>query len=118
MTNLLQETIQAIKNSGHKVQDIVFIGSIDSGYSCTWNEFLLLADIEYDSGYGGQEVASDLTIVFSDGSTMWRREYDGSEWWEYSKPVESPKERKKITKLTGGMWATLADLNNNPSLTK
>lgn len=118
MTNLLQETIQDIENSGHNVQDIVFIGSSYSGYSCTWNEFLLLADIEYNSGYGAQEVASDLTIVFRDGITMWRSEYDGSEWWEYVKPVESPKEQKKITKLTGGMWATLADLNDKPSPTK
>ena len=115
MTNLLQETTQAIENSGHTVQDIVFIGSIDSGYSCTWAEFVLLADIEYDSGYGMREVAYDLTIVFSDGSTMWRNEYDGSEWWEYSKPVKIPEEQKQILKLTGGAWSSLAELQENPN---
>ena len=113
MTNLLQETIRAIENSGHTVQDIVFIGSVDSGYSCTWAEFVLLADIEYDSGYGAQEVAYDLVIVFRDGSTMWRNEYDGSEWWEYSIPLKIPKEQKQISKLTGDTWASLATLHKD-----
>ena len=113
MTNLLKETLQDIEYFGHKVQDIVFIGSIGSGYSCTWAEFLVLADIEYYSGFGGQKVASDLTIVFGDGSTMWRAEYDGSEWWEYSKPVEIPENQKQILKLNGGMWKSLEELHEN-----
>ena len=113
MQNLLKETIKDIKQSGHKVSDITFIGSIDSGYSCTWDEFLTLADIEYDNGFGCQEIASDLTIVFSDGNTMWRAEYDGSEWWEYSKPVEIPENQKKILKLNGGLWTTLEELHEN-----
>ena len=113
MTNLLQETIKDIEKSGHKVSDITFIGSLDSGYSCTWSEFLTLADIEYDAGFGGQEIASDLTIVFSDGSTMWRAEYDGSEWWEYSKPVEIPENQKQILKLNGGLWTSLEELHEN-----
>ena len=109
MTNLLQETIKDIEKSGHEVSDITFIGSLDSGYSCTWGQFLTLADIEY----GGQEIASDLTIVFGDGSTMWRAEYDGSERWEYSKPVEIPEKQKQILKLTGGIWGSLKDLHEN-----
>ena len=114
MTNLLKETKADIKNSGHKVSDIIFIGSIDSGYSCTWDEFLTLADIEYRAGFGYQEIASDLTIVFSDGSTMWRAEYDGSEWWEYSKPVKIPENQKQILRLNGGFWTSLENLNENP----
>ena len=113
MTNLLKETKADIKNSGHKVSDIIFIGSIDSGYSCTWDEFLTLADIEYHAGFGYQEIASDLTIVFSDGSTMWRGEYDGSEWWEYSKPAEIPENQKQILKLNGGFWTSLEALHEN-----
>ena len=113
MTNLLQETIQCIEDSGHEIQDIVFIGSVVSGHSCTWDDFLLLADIEYDSGFGAREVAYDLVIVFKDGSNLWRNEYDGSEWWEYSKPVEIPKEQKKILRLTGGAWASLAARQEN-----
>ena len=113
MTNLLQETIKDIENSGHKVSDVIFIGSLDSGYSCTWDEFITLADIEYDAGFGGQEIASDLTIVFCDGSTMWRGEYDGSEWWEYSKPVEIPEKQKQILKLKGEYWTSLEALHEN-----
>ena len=113
MTNLLQETIQDIETSGHEVSDITFIGSLDSGYSCTWGQFLTLADIEYDAGFGGQEIASDLTIVFRDGSTMWRAEYDGSEWWEYSKPVEIHENQKQILKLNGGLWTSLEELHEN-----
>lgn len=90
MRNLLTETREAIHNSGHSTQDIIFIGAEQSGYSCTWDQFVELADRQYDSGYGGQEVARDLIIVFSDKTKMWRGEYDGSEWWEYSDPFVMP----------------------------
>lgn len=39
-----------------------------------------LASIDYDNGYGGQELFG--TIVFKDGTWLERGEYDGSEWWE------------------------------------
>lgn len=81
MTNLLLETAEAITNSGHEPKDIIFIGSMRSGHSCTWEEFQTLADRLYDDGFGGQNVASDLIIAFSDGIVMERGEYDGSEWW-------------------------------------
>lgn len=70
MTNFLEETKTDIEKSGHQTSDIVFIGSEKSGHQCSWDEFCLLANREYDSGYGGQEVSSDLIIVFSDGSSM------------------------------------------------
>lgn len=50
--NLLKETLEDIKHSGHEIADIVFIGSQNSGYSCTWLEFEKLADQEYDDGFG------------------------------------------------------------------
>ncbi|MDU0406154.1 hypothetical protein ML8HA_01956 [Lactococcus lactis] len=34
----------------------------------------------YDSGYGGQEIAYNLMIK-GNGFIMTRGEYDGSEWW-------------------------------------
>ena len=109
--NLLIETVEATLASGHAPDDIVFIGSEESGHSCTWAEFAVIADIEYDDGHGAQEVSSDLIIVFSDKATMWRHEYDGAEWWEYSKPFHMPDQTKPIKHLAGGMWATLAELN-------
>lgn len=40
-------------------------------------------DIDYDDGYGSQEIAADLVVAFTDGGFLRREEYDGSEWWEY-----------------------------------
>lgn len=98
--NLLAETLRDIAKSGHTPDDIVFIGSRKSGHHCSWDEFTHLADIEYDGGYGAQEVASDLEIVFRDGGGMWRTEYDGSEGWEYHRPFVMPQDAKPIKRLT------------------
>jgi hypothetical protein len=114
--NLLKETLTNITDSGHTVEEVLFIGSADGAYSCTWAEFEALADLEYDQGYGAQEVATDLIMVFTDGKKMWRHEYDGSEWWMYDAPgeVDYTVQGKPITKLTGDMWAELARLNPTP----
>lgn len=110
--NLLQETIEDISNSGHRIEDIIYIGSEESGHCCDWEEFKILADIEYYDGFGAQEIASDLVIAFSGGAKMWRHEYDGSERWEYSRPFVAPKEKKKIKTLrNGSMWCDLSEMN-------
>lgn len=103
MGNLLKETTDAIADSGHDPADIVFIGSEESGHRCTWEEFTVLADREYDSGFGGAEVNTKLVIRFSDGQSMWRGEYDGNEWWEYSTPApaEVPPAKPIKTLFTG-----------------
>ena len=114
--NLLTETIQDIKDSGHSVKDVTFVGSSDGEYSCSWEEFKRLADRDYDSGYGAPEVATDLIIAFTDGSTMWRSEYDGSERWEFSAPFVKPDQSKPIETLfsadRGSVgWDTLKELH-------
>lgn len=110
--NLLEETVEDIVNSGHSALDIIFIGSVESGYSCSWDQFKLIADIDYDCGFGGQEIASDLIIAFSDGHTMWRHEYDGSECWRYSKPFVMPENKKQLlTVNNGGCWVSLEDIH-------
>lgn len=54
------------------------------GYSSEeYNCFLNLLDFEYDNGYGCQELYG--YIWYADGTWSSRREYDGSEWWEYYK---------------------------------
>lgn len=112
MTNLLTETIEAITGSGHTPEDVVFIGSEETGHRCTWAEFVELADFEYDSSFGAAHIATDLKIVFSDGSTMWRGEYDGSEWWNYSEPFQVPEKSHPIRTLGGPgvMWKTLGEM--------
>lgn len=46
-------------------------------------EFLKKLDFEYDNDFGWQEVYG--TIMFNDSTWIERREYDGSEWWEFFK---------------------------------
>jgi hypothetical protein len=111
--SLLTETLEAIERSGHTPEQVTFVGSLDAEYRCTWDEFAVLADVVYDSGYGAAEVATDLIIRFDDGRKMWRGEYDGSEWWEFDPigTVDYSKPGKPIQKLTGGLWETLASLH-------
>lgn len=114
MTNLLNETKEAIERSNHKPTDIIFIGSEISGHSCSWEEFTSLANHTYDSGFGAQEVANDLIIVFNDGSRLHRREYDGAENWDYHRPFKMPKNTKPIKQLiTSNIgWENLAEMNS------
>jgi len=97
--NFLEETLRAIEGSGHTPDDITFIGSLDTGHSCSWGEFATLADFDYNSGYGAAKIAMDLVIAFKDTTYMTRGEYDGSEWWAYNEPLVLPTERKPITRL-------------------
>lgn len=113
--NLLNETIDAINESGHSVEQIIFIGSEKTGHQCTWDEFQTLANREYDNGYGAQVVATDLIIVFGDGTKLWRGEYDGSEWWEFSRPFVKPETCNPIRDLfvTRCGWQDLEDINRS-----
>jgi len=105
---LLNETVDKINQSGLDLDDIIFIGSKDGKYSCNWLEFETLADRDYDSGYGGQEVASDLIIAFKCGTVMSRTEYDGSEWWSVVVPFKPfDFKGKSIPTLFPGNWEKL-----------
>jgi len=113
MSNLLDETIEDFKVFKLSYKDIIFIGSEETGHSCTWSEFQDLANIEYDSGYGGQEIASDLIIVFKNGAIMSRSEYDGSEAWILSKPFKMPQVKQKIYGLKAHQgWLSLAEISD------
>lgn len=113
MTNLLQETKNVIKDNGLEIKDIIFIGSLRSGHTCSWKQFRRLADVEYNSGFGAQRIASDLVIVFQSTTLMERVEYDGSEGWKVNQPVELPSPRKPISSLIIDNigWKTLQEMN-------
>ncbi len=115
MPNLLEETKRAMTNGEHSIKDIIFIGSERSGHSCTWEQFKVLANKEYASNYGTLVVAKDLIIVFSTGHKMWRSEYDGSEYWEYTIPFKRPAESKPIVNLfaENRSWRTLAKIQKD-----
>ena len=90
MSNLLHETIGALKENGKTEKDIKWIGSNE--VEIPQEMFFKMADTVYDAGYGGHEVASDLMIV---GDDWWleRAEYDGSEWWEFKTMPNKPKNK-------------------------
>ena len=48
-----------------------------------------LLDVEYNTGYGGQELFGN--IWYEDGTWSERGEYDGSEWWEHKVCPAIPK---------------------------
>lgn len=99
--NFKAETIMAVKESGHSLEDVMFIGSQDGKYRMTMEEFEKYSDFTYDSGYGSVEIPEDLIIYFRDKSYIIRGEYDGSEWWNYNEPLDYSEndEHKKFNKL-------------------
>lgn len=114
MANFLEETIRNIKAAGKTVDDIIFIGSLESGYACKgWDHFKDISNFEYDDGFGSAKIATDLVVVFSDYSHFRREEYDGSERWEYIPFIKIPSKTKEVKKLGGDqyMWETLEEMN-------
>lgn len=98
-TNLLEETKGMLKHGGYTPEDIVFIGVVQSGLSCTWREFEIMANRTYNAGFGCHNVLGDLTIAFSDGCRLERGEYDGTEWWEWVRPFKMPDNQQPLTYL-------------------
>lgn len=109
MSNLLKETLAKLKENGKKEKDVIWVGNLNA--KTTWENFKNVADVDYDSGFGGQEVATDLLIV---GNNWWleRHEYDGSEWWEYKELPKEPTETIELKKIVGGCWSKLSEINN------
>jgi len=94
--NFLKETIETIQESGHKFEDVMFIGSSDGKYRMNWDKFTQKANFEYDNSWGSQKIAVDLIIYFKDKSYITREEYDGSEWWEHKVPYVKPQVNRHL----------------------
>lgn len=111
--NLLDETKGAISRSGHSTDDVRFVGSRDGELGIPWSQAEPVLDIDYDDGYGSQEIAADLVVVFTDGGFLRREEYDGREWWEYEPPFRVPETQKpfKLVKTPTYRTRFLADIN-------
>lgn len=110
--NFLAETVDAMKRNQLEPLDIVFIGSIESGHACDWEQFVNLANFNYDSGYGLEEVVVDLVIIFGNGARMSRGNYDGSEWWEVLPAFVTPQNFSPIVTLRG-RGDSLSDVNES-----
>ena len=86
VVNLLHETVEEIQKVGKVKADVLWVGSDDGRYAMKWSEFEDIAvGVNYDNGYGGNEIAMDLVVVFKDKTWLSRYEYDRAEWWTYNK---------------------------------
>lgn len=77
--NLLEETKELLERNGKTIFDVLWIGTKDA----VWDvDIQQLFNVDYDDGFGGQEIPDELLVV---GDDWWleRHEYDGSEWWEF-----------------------------------
>lgn len=114
--NLLKETKLILKENGKSIKDIIAVQGKD--FAISVENFINLADTDYDSGYGSPKVAEDLLII---GKDFWleRHEYDGSEWWEYKESPGILENIVEVTALTVNQcgfncscgWETLKNLN-------
>ena len=81
--NLLEETIKILANHGLTLEDIQFIKTRNGDFRPKFGGRKFL-DVDYDNGYGGNEIDLNLKIVGYDWG-LERHEYDGTEWWEFKK---------------------------------
>lgn len=87
--NLLQETLDALKENGKTPADVRWVGRESVNAKCSWDDFAKQANFEYYAGYGSAEIPGDL-IVAGDDWWLERAEYDGSEWWEFKAVPAEP----------------------------
>lgn len=109
MVNLLNETIDFLKRYEKTLLDVEWIGNDE--FTISMSDFCRLANVEYDEGFGYQNVASDLVLVGKD-FYLERIEYDGEENWEFKMIPDKPMEQRTIQSLiskTG--WETLSEIN-------
>lgn len=116
MNNLLRETVNMLAEYGRTPDDVSWVGSRDGKVGCSWDHFAVIADVNYDSGFGSNYVPLDVVVV---GRGWWleRLEYDGSEGWEYREPPVLQQERIAPTRIIPGRdWglfpSSLADAQN------
>ena len=108
MSKIIKETVGHLEELGYGESDVLWVGSRDGKFAMSWADFKdKFKNLEYDAGYGRQEIAADLVVV---GENWWleREEYDGAECWVYKK---SPKitSGKSFDKIIGS-WDDLADI--------
>lgn len=110
LTNLWDETIENLTAYGKAFEDVCYIQGAD--FKITKENFKQVAKkSDYYAGWGSAKVAEDLVLV---GKGWWleRSEYDGSEWWDFKEMPKQANETKEVKRLAGGMWNTLAELND------
>ena len=97
--NLFTETTDFIEKINKTPEDIIFIGNEETGESCSWEEFMTLADKDYREHHGNRKVRKDLVIIFSDLSRIHRHVYDNLGEWKFIKRFEMPDKTSKVKTL-------------------
>lgn len=87
--NFGKETRFAITVVDHFIDDIAWIGNYN--FRVDIDEFFKVADnTNYNNGYGTSYIPIDLMIVFKNGDSLHRFEYDGSERWRFYPSLTKP----------------------------
>ena len=109
--NLYDETVKVLEIHNKTIDDIKYIGTSKTKVNI-YKAIELMKKTNYDDDFGSQEIANNLIIKGSD-FIMKRREYDGSEWWDYEytdKPL--PQVETDVKSFTAGMgWKSLEEIN-------
>ena len=110
--NLYDETVETLSLYDKTIADIEYIGSIRTKIN-TNKALELMKKTNYDSGFGGQEIACNL-MINGNGFIMIRGEYDGSEWWNYIQTDPSlPQVEREVKSFKTDMgWDTLEEIND------
>jgi hypothetical protein len=110
-TNLLAETLHTLEQNGKSPLIVNWVGSLDGKYAISFAGFRLIANVNYDAGFGAQEVAVNLVVV---GDDWWleRHEYDGSEWWEFKSIPKAQADAKHFDKVVGNYWPSIEQVND------
>ena len=94
--NFETATLDVLAYHNYNIEDIDWIGCRE--FCVDIQDFFKAASkSEYDPGYGRPEMPFDLIIMMKDGSWFERREYDGSEWWQYTNRPTKPTHQLSIT---------------------
>ena len=108
MENLLNETIEFLKEHNLSESDVRWVGCID--FKTSWENFKDVANKKYY--FDKREVASDLLVV---GDNWWleRWEYDGSEGWSFKQLPKEPQKTVEIKRVINelGGWEDLKEMN-------
>jgi len=109
LRNLLKETIDTLVQHGKTGSDVYWVGNAE--YMIGWDDFVKVANVDYNDGYGSQEVAADLVVV---GDNWWleRCEYDGSEWWGFKTIPTTNRKYTSLQSVIGRLCPSLHELNS------
>lgn len=82
MINFLKETREALKENGKEESDVICVAK--DRKRIYWQDFVKIANFEYNNDFGAGFISSDLMII---GIDWWmeRNDYDGIGWWEFKK---------------------------------